>query len=84
MDWETGKVVTRLILPSSHTFNGAFSLLQILPNGVYDSGGIAWAVSDHNALNQKLNSIRNAKEVKYLTLQTKENSDESSCCQRCK
>ena len=40
MHWDTGEVVTRLILPSSHSFNGAYSILQILPDGDMTVGGM--------------------------------------------
>lgn len=40
VDWDTGEVKTRLILGDSQAFNGAYSLIQLLPNGDLVYGGL--------------------------------------------
>ncbi|CAM4216247.1 hypothetical protein BAMA_19240 [Bacillus manliponensis] len=40
LDWDTGKVKTRLILGDSQAYNGAYSLIQLLPNGDIVYGGL--------------------------------------------
>ncbi|OXS74357.1 hypothetical protein B1B04_09555 [Lysinibacillus sp. KCTC 33748] len=40
LDWDTGKVKTRLILGDSQAYNGAYSLIQVLPDGDIVYGGL--------------------------------------------
>ncbi|MBW3496383.1 hypothetical protein [Bacillus sp. FDAARGOS_1420] len=40
LDWHTGKVKTRLILGDSQAYNGAYSLIQVLPDGDIVYGGL--------------------------------------------
>lgn len=44
LDWDTGETVTRLIMGSSQAFNGAYSQVQILPDGDIVFGGLSAAV----------------------------------------
>lgn len=40
LDWDTGEVITRLILGDSHAYNGAYSLIQVMYDGDIVIGGL--------------------------------------------
>ena len=40
LDWETGEAVTRLRLGDSHIYNGAYSVIHLLPGGDIVLGGL--------------------------------------------
>ena len=40
LDWETGEAVTRLSLGDSHIYNGAYSVIHLLPGGDIVLGGL--------------------------------------------
>lgn len=40
IDWDSGEIVTRLIMGESQAYNGAWSLIQILPDGDIEFGGL--------------------------------------------
>ena len=40
IDWDSGEIVTRLIMGESQAYNGAWSLIQLLPDGDIEFGGL--------------------------------------------
>jgi hypothetical protein len=40
LDWDSGEVITRLILGDSHAYNGAYSLIQVMYDGDIVVGGL--------------------------------------------